>query len=350
MSSDRSARLRKLARAVGYADELEASRDGTFTVDAELANAALAEGLGPMLGHRLKRGDVQVDDERDSDRLLHSHRSCTARNVLVEAALAPVMNAFAEHEIEAVVLKGAALVERVFHHPGCRSMGDVDLLVRRERWPDARVAIDEAGARTVDDRKRSLTMRLYHEVHAALPAGGVLDLHRSLSAWPLFGVDHDQIFRESTPVPWGARVPTIDHLFVCLAMHAAQDGFYLPFRALIDGLALARHPEIRPQNVTDLAHQWKARKATALWLRSLEPYGLPASFDDALHALDPKGKRVSEAREIPRVGAEDPTQKRWETRRHLARSLDGPLRPVAFFAYRGAVFVADIFLRMLPGS
>jgi len=345
----RNARYRELASAAGFSDRSDRSVVDRPAIDRPLAQAALLEGLGPLLGHRLKRGEIDVDASEDAERLLHAHRSCTARNVLVESALQPVLERFRDAGIEAVALKGAALVERVFRHPGCRGMGDVDLLVRRDDWDAARESIIEAGARPIDDPSRPLTMSLYHEVHAALPGGGVLDLHRSLSAWPLFGVDHESIFAGSSPTEWGALVPSIDHLFVCLAMHAAQDGFYVPFRSLVDGLAVARHEDASADVIADLAAQWKARRATSLWIRSLLPYGLPEAFEGALHRLG-GARRADRAHEIPRTKTSGILLHRWKTRWHLARALDGPIRPMAFFAYRGAAFAADFFLRLVPGG
>ena len=133
-------------------------------------------------------------------------------------------------------------------------------------------------------------------------------------------------------------------------MHAAQDGFFVPFRSLVDGLALTQHGEVSADEIVKIAEAWGAKRATALWMRCLSPYGLAEPFRRAVERLDPRGRMQRRAAEIPRRPPEDPARRRWETRWQLATALDGPVRPVAFFAYRGAAFAADLVLRLFPAA
>ena len=72
--------------------------------------------------------------ERLDEALMHD----TARSLRLDHARAGVLAALAEAGIQAMPLKGSALVETVYPDATWRDMSDIDLLVERDRHAEAR--------------------------------------------------------------------------------------------------------------------------------------------------------------------------------------------------------------------
>lgn len=340
LSSPTTAELRTLVSACGF---------GTTPppeITPALTELATAEGLAPLLGARLAAGELTAP-ESVSAALRSAYRSCALANTALELGTSVLTRSLVAAGIPVLLLKGAALVRTVYRDPGRRSMGDVDLLVPPERWRQALEVVDRVGARPVDAPDRPATLRHFHEVHLRLAAGGLVDLHRQLVPRPLFKVDPGELFTTAGEEPDGVRVPAPEALFVSLALHAAKDGFFLPLRSVVDGLALIADSasgggsgaevevevEVEAEAVGELARRWAARRATARYLQLLERFGAPTESWVALaRSLAP---RLGPA--PPELGLERPADPmalghRLRCRWRGAWLQDGPLRPLAYNA------------------
>lgn len=321
--------------------------DPAPVVDAELAAAAIEHGLGALLGARLAAGRLPLGEgfegsaaRRDLD---ESYRRCARVNAGLALSLELLLAALAERGVAAMVLKGDALLRAVYRDPGCRPMGDVDLLVRPEDWSTALAAAAAAGAHAVDAPGRRVTLRLFHEQHLLLPGGGMVDLHRRLVPRPLFAVDTGGLFDRGERQPDGAWLPAPADLFVGLALHAAKDGFLLPPRSLVDGLVLLASGTVEPAAVEQRARSWRARRAVARWLQLLAAHG---ELDEQWSALP---ERLAPGLGEPRQGFLEPAPAdpsalgvRLRVRLRHARLADAAWRPLLYALSGALLFAADL--------
>ncbi len=312
-------------------------------VDLELAGLARSEGLAPLLGARLRRRRLAASNPEIDHQLRQQHRQTTAFNLLLEARLRPLLRALAEHQVPTLALKGVALVETVYGDPGRRPMGDADLLVPAEHWQEALVAVRQAGGKIEWSRQRPLTARRFHEVHVDV-GQAVVDLHRQVHDPRLFAVDHDGLFERATAASSysGLLLPEATDLLLSLATHAAQDGFFVQLRSVVDSLLLIAGGEVDTVELVRRARHWRARKASAIWLRALIRLGLDdPDYRHAADELDPGRRLVQRARQVPyraeRLGPATVRRQKWQ----LATALDGLHRPLIFFFGRAFWRIAD---------
>lgn len=287
----------------------------------------MREACAPLLGARISRGELHATDETTETLLRAAYRTAIAQDLLFERALAEL----AKRLPGALLLKGAALRRGVFG-PGERSMCDVDVLVPRDRW---RTAIAAAG-RPIETAGRAFTAR--HDYAVAVEVAGVpVEIHRFLCPRPSFRVDYDGLFLRASNGPDGLAIPAPEDLFVSLALHAAKHGWALPFRAVLDGLALA--PRVDPTRVVTRACAWRARRAVATWLTVLLAHGLDPRWRDAATHLGAAAQRVRWlAAQAPFRGSDHA----WQRVVRVAGALDG-LRGIVWLGQRSAFRMLDCF-------
>ncbi|MCS6844604.1 MAG: nucleotidyltransferase family protein, partial [Caldilineales bacterium] len=158
------------------------------------------------------------------------------RNALLLRELEAVMAALAEAAIPALVLKGPALVLRVYGNPALRPMVDLDLLLRREDVPAAQRRLERLGYRpALPEPADGLTLAFENEL--LLVRGDrtetALELH-----WSLFDSPY---YQHRLPLAWfwetaaEAQVghtpvrilgPEAELLYLCghLALHHRGEG------------------------------------------------------------------------------------------------------------------------------
>jgi hypothetical protein len=109
-----------------------------------LGVAALLSGTGPLLGHWLERGLLDVRDDVAAllaEHLWHGRR----RAERIAIGMQPVLVGFAAAGVTPVALKGFHTAREYFPEPGTRPFGDVDLLVRQDEIPRAITVLRELG-------------------------------------------------------------------------------------------------------------------------------------------------------------------------------------------------------------
>jgi hypothetical protein len=338
-------RAETLSRLVALSGLLDAG--GPWVADAAIAQAAVDEQIAPLLGARIVAGELQAEPDARA-RLVSAHLACRTIAAQLGERYAPLLAALVACGIPTLLLKGGALVRTVYSLPGSRSMADLDVLVPGDRWHEAQAALAAAGATSVPVDALVVRLRLHHEKAWAVP-GAVLDLHRRLSAWPLFRADLDGLFARARRLDDGLLVPAAEDLFVSLAMHAAQDGFVQPLRSVLDGLAVLGREPIDAERLRRRAHDWGARRAVATWLGTLLALGLPREPWAAI-ALDLGRGRGDASSPLPRPlppTAADDRRERWRARWRLVRAADDSLRPLTFLTYRGVLRACDGLLARL---
>lgn len=115
----------------------------------------------------------------DAGRLKGVYRRSWAINQLGLKVGRKAINALADAGVEALALKGAALIGVAYMDPGARPMGDVDLGVAPEHVGRAVQALHRAGLRPSDDNPERL-LAVRHSLAFRDPDGQEVDLHRGL--------------------------------------------------------------------------------------------------------------------------------------------------------------------------
>ena len=110
-------------------------------------------------------------------RLAGIHRHNWSANHLRLHAARPFLEALAADDEPGLLMKGAALLHLVPGSLRSRPMGDVDVLVRRERVPAALAALERAGFSGPDAPRLEQLFRYGHAAHFRHGALATIDLH-----------------------------------------------------------------------------------------------------------------------------------------------------------------------------
>ena len=135
------------------------------------ASFPLLQLLAPRL-----RGRAAGDPLADLCR--RQYRLVWAKTQLLERRHAAILALLDRAGIPCLVLKGAALQPLYYRDPGLRAMGDLDLLVRPERFADAMACLLDAGWRSETfARPRDFDIRFGRAVGLVNHGGDLVDLH-----------------------------------------------------------------------------------------------------------------------------------------------------------------------------
>lgn len=132
------ARVRQFILDALHLDRARPSTDDAVRLRTEdweeLSRLTKMHRLGPMLGERLGRNDLDGCIPHDvRDRLQKSHRKHAFRNLAIYRELVTVTQMLDAAQIPSIALKGAFLARFAYSEPGLRPMRDLDLLLRPEQ-------------------------------------------------------------------------------------------------------------------------------------------------------------------------------------------------------------------------
>ncbi len=197
----------------------------------------------PMLARRLA---VLDPSEPRLGMLRGVARQVTIQNLRHLAALDQLLGLLAEVEIDAVVLKGPALVLSVYEHLGLRWFADADIWVGIANHERALSALTAAGwsPTRVDHRGN----------HAIDMIGGPIpvDLHRAINPELVTAAMHDggwealQRITASRPLPSGRHVTVLapPESLLHAIVHGTQWGGPVQIRWVVDVVELLRSGQI----------------------------------------------------------------------------------------------------------
>lgn len=276
--------------------------EGAELSDSEweaVARAAVRHGVAPIVHARLSEAGVASRAPEQVTRLLKGYFVRTGlENLRLFSRLAPLLQALAEHSIEAIVLKGAYLAEAVYGNPALRSMGDADVLVRRTDLQRAEQLLCAHGWQQ--------PMPLHTET--ALPSGHQLPTFELDSVqveihWSIendespFLIDGDGLFERAGRVRIGgapALALSSEDLLLHLCLHTAYNHGWLPFgsglRPLCDIAATISHCEDRLDwnLLGQRADAWGVRNCAWLTLTLVRDLLSVAVPDGTLERLAPR--------------------------------------------------------------
>lgn len=217
--------LAKPERAADAARRIES--DAGWAGAVELASHW---GVLPRLAQRLEQHAITPPDAVRV-RLRQWTRAAFVRSASALHHGVQALSALAEARIDAAAIKGVASIATVYRGPQDRSIGDVDLLVRRVDLEAAVTRLFATGIRSRDDRSLDEQVRLArkfaHDGNRAVdliaPDGSLIDLH-----WQIGRPDVDTILRGAQTVAlYGStiRVANPSHGFLLAAYNALRNGF-----------------------------------------------------------------------------------------------------------------------------
>jgi hypothetical protein len=190
--------------------------------------------LTPLLFRALRdRGDPRAAE------LAAGHDRVAAANLVLFSRVADARDVLGQRGLAGVLFKGGAFLVRYSRRDiGMRALGDLDLLVPRERFAEAVAALREAGWRTaLEGYHRSGEVAPAHTLcigEDGDPGGAVqLDVHRQLAQWPLLRTLPARVLSRCEAVG-GWRVPSPVDTLLIAALHRARHGFLLDARDLVD--------------------------------------------------------------------------------------------------------------------
>ena len=331
--------MRRLAAASGFLS------GPSPTIDTELAGLAISEGMGPLLGARVAAGEVDVVCPDVRARLVACHLACLARETAEEPELEALQRALARAGVEAVLMKGAALARSIYPRPGTRLRGDVDLLVPTSDWQKALGAATSSGLAVGPSEGRRLTAARDRE-RTFVGTHLLVEIHRAPAPTLLFPVRCAEVLSRSTPHRDGWLVPEAHDSFVLAAVHASLHGLFLPFRWLADGLGLAANDRLAPDRVVARATEWKARRATAVWILLLAVFGLPdRGWGEAVRELTGDADLSPLVRLAGRAASGQNAAYLAEVRRLRHHLVDHPWRAWAYHVRGASLLAGDLMLR-----
>ena len=114
---------------------------------AYIFNESLKQNVAPLLYYNLLEAkSIREKIPRDIwEKFERTYYSIAAYNTCLLEELQKVLKSLLESGIEVIVLKGMALVERVYRVLALRPMADIDLLVHEEDMPEVEARLDELG-------------------------------------------------------------------------------------------------------------------------------------------------------------------------------------------------------------
>lgn len=209
-----------------------------------------SQRLLPQL-YRNMASQNQLDDELTA--LRDTYRKTWSRNRLRLREIGDLLRTLAENDIEALLLKGAALIPLAYRDYGARPMTDIDLLVRPEKAIAALHILSLKGYSSTLGRPETL-VGVRHADDLSDRSGRKVDLH-----WAVFqetcqpGAD-EELWRSSVSVELdgvSSRSLCPSDLLLHLLVHGARPSPVQPVTWVADAIMLlhARGADVRWERV-----------------------------------------------------------------------------------------------------
>ncbi len=205
--------------------------------EAELFQEVIAEGTAYLLYQRIKE---EADPELQSGglflKLQHSYYYNLAQNIYWSELFLKDFPSIT-NGTPTILLKGISLLNTVYKNPGLRHLGDIDLLIRKQEYPEVREKLESADYVFSDEMQgladpRDLNSILCHKNSPPTPQPA-LHIHWNLinTVLPVSltkpRVDLDAIWKQSVVLPThpSFRVLSPTHQIIYYAYHHLKHSF-----------------------------------------------------------------------------------------------------------------------------
>jgi hypothetical protein len=205
--------------------------------EAEIFQKVIAEGTAYLLYQRMKE---EADSELQSGWLFLKLQQSYYQNLVQNIQWSEqFFKDFPRHTYSSptILLKGISLLNTVYRNPGLRHLGDIDLLIRKEDYPDVREKLEAADYLFSDEMQgladpRDLNSILCHRNSPSSPQPA-LHIHWNLinTVLPVSlthpRVDLDALWKQSVALPGypSLRVLSPTHQIIYYAYHHLKHSF-----------------------------------------------------------------------------------------------------------------------------
>jgi hypothetical protein len=190
--------------------------------------SALWHGMAPMLQAHLSDPDLGLAVPPEvADHLRRAARESTVRSMQLAVELDRVLALLDSEGIPVLLLKGAALLELVYDHPGLRPMVDLDLLVPEQSVRRAHELVQGLGYQVAQARLSPDTdahLAVAHHHFPLVHRNALVELHHKI-LWERPDYDVAGVWERSTPSPNQPprRLPAPEDLVLHVSAHFALD-------------------------------------------------------------------------------------------------------------------------------
>lgn len=164
------------------------------------SNKAKKEGVSGLVYRSLSRIDnTRSIVPKETWKILENcHYTIAVRNNYIYQNLGDVLNSFNQAGIEAIVLKGTFLAEKIYKNIALRPMVDIDLLVHKENLPRIKKELGKLGYR-VNRPDYQTSLEAFGSVLGFIKEGGILlEIHWDIAQIERFKrvvqVDNDALW------------------------------------------------------------------------------------------------------------------------------------------------------------
>lgn len=249
-----------------------------------------------------------------------------AANLWLLEGAARAVRALDAASVDALVLKGASLIDAVYAIDE-RRMADVDVLVRGRDLRRAEAALAELGAERVVWTDRPLGGRAHYACAYTLPGGVEIDVHTALATAPRWRAPVDLLFERSAPMQLNDSVAAHrlgnEDLLLYVAINQASDDFASDARPALDAARIVERLPIAWDEVVTRARAWRCTVALWLTLEHARRHAGAAIPERVRRALRPATARRAVLERLLALDAPTPYRFPGHSRR-LRQLLVGP--------------------------
>lgn len=219
----------------------------------------------PLVYHRLKRLSVALPDELAGG-LKRAYLWNATRNVRLQQELSRLLRRLSEGRLPIIALKGAHLIEAVYDDIGLRTVGDIDLLARKDDLLRIDKELLALGYKAVGP--------CTHHIRYTAPKNGFpIEIHWVLAGPELpIQVDVESLWSRAQPLTL-AQAPALalspEDLLLHLCLHTARHVHDMRIRMLCDiGEVVRRYGAgLDWQEISARARQWGIVRAVYVVLQ-----------------------------------------------------------------------------------
>ncbi len=205
--------------------------------EADILKEVIAEGTAYLLYQRIKKkGDSKLQSGWLFLKLQQSYYHNLVQNIYWSEQFLKDFPSIT-NGTPAILLKGMSLLSTVYQNPGLRHLGDIDLSIRKEDYPEVREHLESADYVFSDEMQgladpRDLNSILCHKNSPPTPQPA-LHIHWNLinTVLPVSltnpRVDLDALWKQSVPLPAhpSLRVLSPTHQIIYYADHHLKHSF-----------------------------------------------------------------------------------------------------------------------------
>jgi hypothetical protein len=146
------------ARDAEITDALRRDLDWRYIVRVSIEHSVAPLVYSRLRSLRERFGSIAVPSDVLND-LQQLYDCSQRRNQRILGSTAAIFRKFESCAIDAMVLKDLSLICEVFAEPALRPIGDIDILIRREQYPEVRACLEQLEFAPLPDPDNALTMK-----------------------------------------------------------------------------------------------------------------------------------------------------------------------------------------------